>query len=352
MRQPIPLRLDYDAPRLRWIARESEDADQVRRLLALAVIDEGGSRTEAAEVGGVTLQVVRDWVLRFNAHGPEGLIDRKAPGQPSRLNDEHRAALVAMVENGPIPAVHEVVRWRIIDLCQWLWDEYEITVSKQTLSRELRAMGYRKLSARPRHHAQAAGAVEAFKKTGLRQWRRSRAGVALIPPIWRSGSATKPGSARRTRSPVAGQGVGPSAPSDQRTTSTYIFGAICPREGKAVGLILPWCNTAMMNLHLAAISADVAPGKHAVLLLDQAGWHLSHKLVVPPNITIVPLPPKCPELNPQENIWQFMRDNWLSNRVFDNDNALIDHCCDAWNKLEAQPWTIMSIGLRDWAHRF
>ena len=123
MRQPIPLRPDYDAAGLRWLARESEDADQVRRLLALAVIYEGGSRTEAAEVGGVTLQVVRDWVLRFNAHGPEGLVDRKAPGQPSRLNDAHRAALAAMVENGPIPAVHAVVRWRIIDLCQWVWDE-------------------------------------------------------------------------------------------------------------------------------------------------------------------------------------------------------------------------------------
>jgi len=166
MRQPIPLRVDYDAPRLRRNARASEHADQVRRLLALAMIYEGGSRTEAAEVGGVTLQVVRDWVLRFNAQGPEGPIDHKAPGQPSRLNAEHRAALVAMVENGPIPAVHAVVRWRIIDLCQWLWEEYEITVSKQTLSRELRAMGYRKLSARPRHHTQAAGAVEAFKTYG------------------------------------------------------------------------------------------------------------------------------------------------------------------------------------------
>ena len=107
-------------------------------------------------------------MLRFNSHGPEGLIDRKAPGQPSRLTDEHRAALAAMVENGPIPAVHGVVRWRIIDLCQWIWDEYEISVSKQTLSRELRAMGYRKLSARPRHHAQAEGAIEDFKKTSCR----------------------------------------------------------------------------------------------------------------------------------------------------------------------------------------
>jgi transposase len=181
MRRPVPLRVDYDAAGLRRIARESEDADQVRRLLALAVIYDGGSRTQAAEVGGVTLQAVRDWVLRFNAHGPEGLIDRKAPGQPSRLNDEQRAALVAMVENGPIAAVHGVVRWRIIDLRQLLWDDHQVSVSKQTLSRELRAMGYRKLSARPRHHAQAAGAVEAFKKTGLRQWRRSRADAASIP---------------------------------------------------------------------------------------------------------------------------------------------------------------------------
>jgi len=98
---------------------------------------------------------------------------------------------------------------------------------------------------------------------------------------------------------------------DNRHNSAYIFGAICPKEGKAVGLILPWCNTAMMDLHLAAISADVAPGHHAALLLDQAGWHLSAKLTVPDNITIVPLPPKSPELNPQENVWQYMRDNWL-----------------------------------------
>lgn len=181
MRQPIALRQDYDGTVLRRLARESQDADQVRRLLAVAVIYDGGSRTQAAEAGGVTLQVVRDWVLRFNAQGPFGLIDRKAPGQSPRLNAKHRAALAAMVENGPIPAVHGVVRWRIIDLCQWLWEEYEVSVSKQTLSRELRALGYRKLSARPRHHAQKAGAVEAFKKTGRRPWRGSRGDMASIP---------------------------------------------------------------------------------------------------------------------------------------------------------------------------
>ena len=104
-----------------------------------------------------------------------------------------------------------------------------------------------------------------------------------------------------------------------------------------------------MSLHLAEIAARVTPGRHCALLVDQAGWHLSDHLAVPPNITIVPLPAKCPELNPVENVWQFMRDNWLSNRVFASYDAIVDHCCFAWNKLADQPWRVMSIGLRDWA---
>jgi transposase len=114
--------------------------------------------------------------------------------------------------------------------------------------------------------------------------------------------------------------------------------------------VLPRCNTAAMSLHLAEMAGTVAPGAHAVLLVDQAGWHLSQHLVVPPNITLVPLPPTCPELNPIENIWQFLRNNWLSNRVFRSYDDILDHCCHAWNKLLEQPWRIMSIGLRDWAH--
>jgi transposase len=115
--------------------------------------------------------------------------------------------------------------------------------------------------------------------------------------------------------------------------------------------VLPRCNTLAMALHLAEISHAVEPGCHAVLLLDQAGWHLSDKLAVPDNITLLPLPAKSPELNPTENIWQFMRDNWLSNRIFRSYEDILDHCCHAWNKLLEQPWTIMSIGMRDWAHR-
>lgn len=171
----ISLRADFNASDLRRLARRSQSATQARRLLALAAIYDGGTRSEAARLGDVTLQIVRDWVLRFNADGPDGLLERKAPGPTPLLADAHRQALSAQIDRGPIPAIHGVVRWRLCDLGQWLWEEFQVSVSPQTLSRELRAMGFRKLSARPKHHAQGPVAIEAFKKTSQPRWRASRA---------------------------------------------------------------------------------------------------------------------------------------------------------------------------------
>lgn len=173
MAAPIALRADFTAEQLRRQARRSHDAGQARRLLALATIYDAGSRSDAARVGGVTPQIVRDWVVRFNAEGPAGLIDRKAAGRVPKLNDAQRKALAAMVEKGPDPAVHGVVRWRLVDLAQWLWEEFRISLNEDTVGRELRKLGYRKLSARPRHHAQEPGSLETFKKTFPPRWRKS-----------------------------------------------------------------------------------------------------------------------------------------------------------------------------------
>jgi transposase len=173
MGQALPIRDDYTAEDLRRLARKSQDADWSRRLLSLSVIYDGGSRSEAARLGNVTLQIVRDWVERFNRHGPDGLKTGKAPGREALLNDEQRRALAQAVEKGPVPYLDGVVRWRLADLVQWLWQEYRISISRQTLGRELNAMGYRKLSARPKHHAQDPQAIEAFKKTSPTQWRKS-----------------------------------------------------------------------------------------------------------------------------------------------------------------------------------
>jgi hypothetical protein len=147
----------------------------------------------------------------------------------------------------------------------------------------------------------------------------------------------------------ARKGTRPRLERDQRTESVYLFGAICPERGVGAAVILPACNTAAMQAHVDEISSQVAPGAHAVLLLDRAGWHLAGALIIPGNITLMPLPPRSPELNPTENIWQYMRQNWLSNRIFKSCDDIIALSCDAWNKLTARPWLIMSIGLRDWA---
>ena len=181
MGRAISLRDDFDGSVLRRFAKVSKDAGQSRRLLALAEIYDGGKRGDAARLGDVGLQVVRDWVLRFNAKGPDGLIDAKAPGKPSKLNDRHRQALARIVESGPIPAIHGVVRWRRQDLALWIFEEFGISLDSSSVGRELRVLGFAKISARPRHHAQNEFAVEDFKKTSRPSWRRSAASSRPIP---------------------------------------------------------------------------------------------------------------------------------------------------------------------------
>jgi transposase len=146
----------------------------------------------------------------------------------------------------------------------------------------------------------------------------------------------------------ARRGTRPRAPKDCRYAWAYLFGAICPARATGAALVMPYANTEAMNLHLAEIAKAVSPGAHALLVLDGAGWHSTKELTVPPNITLLPLPPYSPELNPVENIWQFLRQNHLANRLFDSYEAIVDACCEAWNALLASPERITSITSRDW----
>ena len=147
--------------------------------------------------------------------------------------------------------------------------------------------------------------------------------------------------------PGAEHGHG-SPPTSAMTTPIY-SARFARRRGRAA-LALPYADADMMQLHLDEISRHVAEGAHAVLILDRAGWHTTGKLDVPDNITPIFLPSRAPELNPVENVWQYLRQNWLSNTVFKNYDAIIDAACAAWQKLVAEPETITSIAMRDWAH--
>ncbi len=165
MSKALGLRTDFDAEALRRLARASRDAGQSRRLLALALIYEGGSRTQAARTGAVGLQTVRDWVLAFNEAGPDGLIERKRPGPRCKLDAAQRQALTVAIEAGPDLERHGVVRWRLKDLAAWLFERFGVSLDESSVGREVKRLGFSKLSARPRHHEQDPEALAAFKKT-------------------------------------------------------------------------------------------------------------------------------------------------------------------------------------------
>ena len=147
----------------------------------------------------------------------------------------------------------------------------------------------------------------------------------------------------------ARKGTRPRQTADLRYQNASLFGAICPARGTGAAIMMPTADTAVMQKHLEEIARAVAPGAHAVILMDQAGWHTTGALTLPDNLSLLFLPPKSPELNPVENIWQYLRQTWLANRVFDTYDAILDAGCQAWNNLITLPDLITSIGTRDWA---
>jgi len=164
MGQAVPVRADYTASEVRRFARRAKDGAQARRLLALAAVLDGASREEAAKIGGMDRQTLRDWVIRYNEQGPDGLINIPSPGAPPKLDDTHKAFLRRIVEEGPIPAVHGVVRWRACDLIVRLHEEFGLSVSDDTIYRALKDLGFSHVSARPKAYKQDADAMAAFKK--------------------------------------------------------------------------------------------------------------------------------------------------------------------------------------------
>ena len=161
----IALRQDFSAEDLRRLAAKAKDADQARRLLALAAVHDGMIRAEAARIGGMDRQTLRDWVHRFNQHGPAGLIDGKSPGRPSKLSAEQKEALKQLVEAGPDPEKDGVVRWRCGDLKRVLGERFGVDLSEVSLGRVLKKLGFSHISARPRHPVQDPEVIAAFKKT-------------------------------------------------------------------------------------------------------------------------------------------------------------------------------------------
>ena len=343
-------RMDLTAAALRSASAKSRDAQAARRMLALALVLEGADRKTAAQTCGMDRQTLRDWVHRYNAEGLAGLSNHRGASRPRRLAPGQMSELVAWLEAGPDPAVDgggalAATGPATADHCPFRggvaradggqvpgWARLPAALGAPPPPED-RAGGAGSLQ-KNFAEAVAAAVPEAASDKPLEVWFQDEARVG------QQGTLTRVWAKRGTR---------PRAPRDTRYQWAYIFGAVCPQRGVAAGLVMPFADTGAMNDHLAEISRTVAPGAHAVLILDGAGWHGGHALVVPDNVSLVTLPPYSPELNPVENVWQYLRANWLAISVFDDYGAIVEACCKAWNHFADHPDVVSSITSRQWA---
>jgi transposase len=343
------MREDYSAEALRSLAKRSRDANQSRRLLSLAAVRDGMERGAAARIGGMDRQTLRDWVHRFNAAGPEGLFDHWTEGPKPRLSPEQLAEFAAIVERGPDRKVDGVVRWRRIDLNASSSRNSASTITNAMSESCSRSSAFPTSAQGPATPRKTNGSSRLSKKLPARLKRPSRrvAGDHAGRNLVSGRSAHRPEERPRA---AMGQARNAATPASRPALRQRLSIRRHPARGVGAALALPYADTDMMQLHLDEISRNVAAGAHAVLLLDRAGWHTTAKLEIPANITPIFLPSRAPELNPVENVWEFLRNNWLSNLVFDTYDEIIDAACDAWRNLEADPDRITSIGMRKWAH--
>ena len=343
-------RRELDAGGLRREAGRCRDARAARRMLALALVLEGASRAEAARAAGMDRQTLRDWVHRYNAEGLAGLRDRRRPGPRPRLTPEQEAELEGVVERGPDPDRDGVVRWRRVDLQALIEARYGVALHERSVGKVLRRLGFARISVRPETPEVGRGGAGGVQKGFAELVAAALPERARGRPIevWFQDEARvgQQGTLTRVR---ARRGTRPRAPRDRRYAWAYLFGAVCPERAVGAALVLPYADTEATGLHLAEIGRRGRPGAHAVVVLDGAGWHASGGLAVPENLTLLPLPRYTPELNPVENVWEYLRQNKLGLRVWPDYDAIVATCCEAWNWLVAAPDRLASITRREWA---
>ena len=346
MPSAVSVRTDFSAGELRRLAATTKNANQSRRLLSMAAVLDGMNRTEAARIGGMDRQTLRDWVHRFNEHGPDGLKDTWSKGNPPRLSPEQQAELAQARRDRP----RSGRAWRraLAPRSTCSASSPSASASSITSARSARsssssasptsapARATRRRMGRPSRRSKKLSR-DAEGASGRR--RQGQAGRDLVP-------GRGPHRPEERHRPAMGETRFAAAPArrpalrERLSLRRDLPGA---RHGRRAGA----CPTPIPRPCSSTSTRSPAPSpeeRHAVLLLDRAGWHTTGNLVIPKNITLVFLPSRAPELNPVENVWQYLRHNWLSNRVFDTYEAIVEAACDAWRKLLAQPDTITSIG--------
>ena len=330
------------------LARQEPSGRRRLRYIALAHIKDGKSAAETALALRVTPRAVTRWLKWFVDEGIDRVSGVPHYWSPQRLPKTREQAFRQAVEQ--LQQQRAGGRVRGEDIRQLLAEPFGVAYTLNGVYELLKRLDMVWISARAvSPNANPARQAE-FKKNFAQEVQ------AVLPPdvpvkqvdVWFQDEMRVGQRGTQTRL-WARKGTRPRVVRQQQFESAYLFGAVCAQRDTAVGLVLPYANTQTMALHLQAISLAVPPGRHALLVLDQAGWHTTLKLPSLPNLSLLRLPAGSPELNPAEQVWQLLRDRSLANRCYDNYEQIVDACCEAWNTFTQIPGAIRSLCSRSWA---
>lgn len=318
------------------------------RLLGMIHMQKGKSCAKIGEILKVCRSTVHRWMKRFFNEGLSGLMDRDGRGVKQRLAKED--------EQGFKEAVFQLQRERkggrvtAKDIQKMLADRFKVHYGLNGIYELLKRLRIVWITCRSRHPKADPEAQEEFKEHFPEEVKEVLPENVKVEDvdIWFQ-DETRVGQRGTVSRIWAEKGTRPRVVRQQQFDSAYIFGAVCPQKDEGIGLVLPDANTEGMNLHLQAISSEVPEGRHAVVVFDKAGWHTTDNLIVPKNISLLPLPSYSPELNPVDQIWEQLRQSHLANRCYEGYKAIVDACCEAWNSFTGTLGAIKSLCSRKWA---
>lgn len=316
---------------LERLERVEKDASRARRLRIVILGSKGWTAPAIAMGVGLSRRICQRWVARYNAHGLAGLDDRRGQKSELPLTEEQQAAVRQRVDAGPT-AEDGVCSLRGKDVQQILAEEFGLLRSLSSVYWLLHRLGYSYLRPRPRHRKNDPQAMDAFKAS----WPDRLQAIAAAHPGKRLRvyfqDESRFGQQGTLTNVWAQRGSRPSAVRQTEYQYLWVIGAVCPETGHAEGLLSPQLNTPIINTFLEQFSATIPEGEQAVMIWDGAGFHTSHALQVPENVTLVQLPPYSPELNPIENLWHYLKSHFWSNRAYADYEALEAAAMTAWRK--------------------
>lgn len=317
------------------------------KFQALHHLQSGKNLKETSDIVLYDVQAIRSWIRRFVAYDYEGLIERTGRGKKPRLPCEREEEF-----KDEIDKLHEEKnggRVTVLDIQNLLANKFDCNYSRSGVYTLLDRLNIVWISGRSKHPKHSEEVIEKFKETFPEEVEmiKSQIDSDRIEIWWQDESRVgQQGSLSRV---WAAKGTRPRVVRQRQFLSTYIFGACCPSKDKGCALILPECSTGMMQLHLNEISKKVENDYHAIVLMDRASWHTTEALIIPKNLTLFPLPPYSPELNPMEQVWQKVKGDHLSNRVFKSYDEIVDCCSKAWNSFCDKEGNIEKLCSRAWA---